>query len=128
MRASISCKPLMNLDDRTVLIVENGQLSSAGVKRLLEGDAHLCVISTLFQSEDELIQEIDRRQPEIVVLTADHISAKWPRFRMFFEHQKSFRLLVVDLEEECIDVYDKQKVAVKNASDLLSVVRQGTSR
>ena len=117
----------MTSHNRTVLVVENGLLLSEGVKHLLANDVDLSVISTVFQGEDALIETITTQHPDVVVLTAELTFAQWNKLRNFFEKCKELRVLVIDLEEDCIDVYDKHKVTVTRANDLLAIVRDNST-
>ena len=113
----------MTSENRTVLVVETGLLLSEGVEHLLASDPHLSVISTVFQGEDALIDTITTQHPNVVVLTVELTFPQWSKLRTFFENLKELRVLVIDLEEDCIDVYDKHTVTVTHANDLLAIVR-----
>jgi hypothetical protein len=117
----------MNHHSRTVLLVENGLLLSAGLKHLLTSDPHLCVVSTIFHDIDDLIEQIVTYQPEVVVLTAGLVCTQWDKLHTCLQNCKRLRLVVINLEDDCINVYDKHQVVVTKAGDLLTIVRENTA-
>jgi hypothetical protein len=118
----------MNLHIRTVLIVENGLLPSAGIAKLLARQADLCVIPIPYESASQLMEQITLHQPEVVVLTSELATPQREELSSVFTSCRHFRLVVVDMEEDCIDVYDKRQVPVSRSNDLLAVVREDSNK
>ena len=112
---------------RRVLIVENSLLLGAGVQSLLAGQADLDVIGISPKDQAELIQEIERFRPEVVVLDEVTPLADTARVLTFLEVCPELRVVVLSANSNLVRLYHKQRILVTQASDLITVLRASQS-
>jgi DNA-binding NarL/FixJ family response regulator len=104
------------------MVVENQSVFGAGVQRLLAGAAGLEVIEFSPGDYAELIQEIRRVQPDVIVLDEVTHLADPIRLLSFLQGHPELRLMVVSPNDNLVRVYDKYQVLVTQAADLISIV------
>ena len=107
-----------------VLIVENQLLLGAGLQNLLTGEADLDVIGISPSSQLELVQEIRKTRPDVVLLLKDSFLTDATELLAFLEGYPKLRVLVVNASDQLIHIYDKQEVQVKHTTQLISIIRE----
>lgn len=109
----------MGTNVREVLIVMGCHLLfGAGLQGILtrRSDIHVRGVSPV--SRDELLQEIDRSRPEVVILDATVPLLNPVDLLACLEAHPSLRLLVVSLHDNVVRVYGHQQVLVTSMDDL----------
>jgi DNA-binding NarL/FixJ family response regulator len=110
---------------RRVLIVENQTLLGAGVHSLLWEERGLEVYGISPHDQAELVQDIGRLQPDIVIMDkASHLMAPLNLLAALENHSR-LQLIVVSADDNQVCLYDKRQVPVKQAADFLEVIREG---
>ncbi len=106
-----------------VLIVENQLLLGAGVQSLLTGEADLEVIGISPVNQAELVQEIRRFRPDVVVIDKVTHLADANKLVAFLKTHPKLRVVVVSASDNMVCVYNKQQVLVSQATDLIHLIR-----
>lgn len=110
-------------DVHRVLIVENQLLLGAGVQSLLTGEADLDVIGISPVNQAELVQEIRRFRPDVVVIDKVTHLADANKLVAFLKNHPKLRVVVVSANDNLVCVYNKQQVLVSQATDLINLIR-----
>lgn len=108
-----------------VLVVGNASLLGAGIESLLAEEPDLMVIGKISDDKAELIKEIRHLQADVVVLHETGEVADPGDLLALLEDYPQLRIVVIGLSDNLIYVYDKHRVLVAQASDLIAVIRHG---
>lgn len=120
--------PLINKIERRgtnvqrVLIVENSLLLGAGVQSLLAAEANLDVIGISPKDQAELIQEIERFQPDVVVLDDLTHLTDTARLLTFLEVCPELRVVVLSSNSNLVRVYYRQRALITQVTDLVRIL------
>jgi DNA-binding NarL/FixJ family response regulator len=106
-----------------VLVVETHILIGAGIHSFLAGEADLEVTGISPGNQAELIREIRRLRPDIVVLDEDSRLAEPTHLLAWLKDYPRLRLVVVSANDNRVCIYDKQQILTSQASDLLGIIR-----
>ena len=74
---------------------------------------------------NDLIEEVERIKPEVVILCEDKIDEKSTLPSLLINEQHCLRVVTVGLESNLMQVYSKHNVMLQGASELLSIVESG---
>lgn len=73
---------------------------------------------------ESLIQEIKRSNADVVIINPGH-HLHDPRIPLrLMKTCSGIKVITLDLEDSAVDVYNKQKVCMKQVSDLLDIVKK----
>jgi DNA-binding NarL/FixJ family response regulator len=109
---------------KTVLVLENGQVLGAGLHHLLRETQDLKVIGIKSIDQTELLEIVNRIQPEVIVLD---ISIQSPDvtslLAILLDQHAKIRLVVVNLDGNSVSVYDKFQTEIRRVSDFFHIFR-----
>lgn len=74
------------------------------------------------QSIEDLYQEVIKTSPEAIILNQGDSACDTRLPLRLMQSFPGLKVITVSLEDNLMEIYSKQKVCVKNVSDLLSVV------
>jgi len=74
---------------------------------------------------EELIREIRRINPEVVILCQDKTDENSNLPLLLINQQLCLKVITVELESNRLQVYSRQNVVIQKTSDLLSIVESG---
>ncbi len=109
-----------------VFILYSHGLFARGVRSLLGQESEVEVVG--MERDDRLaLEEIRRLRPDVVLVdssagTEDHCLT----VSGIFQEIPEARVITLSLQENGIDVYDKQRIVTAGPEDLLRVLRRGT--
>ena len=105
---------------KKVLILENDSVLNAGVKSLLLGNIHLNVYGAVCTNVGDLNLTIDQIKPDIIIAdeTDSHLNSV--EILDFLKVYPGVKTILINLEDNQIEVYDKKQVFVKVFNDFLS--------
>lgn len=95
-----------------VLIVDNQPLMGAGLERLLAAEEQLQVIGVTFRSEEQLVQDIWRATPDILILTVE------PRpispYQLWQQLAGYGRLCIIQISlySNTVQIFDMQQLTI----------------
>ena len=104
-------------------MVETHILIGAGIYSFLAGETDLEVAGISPSDQAELIHEIRRLRPDIVVLDEDSRLVDPTNLLAWLEGYPKLRLVVINANDNRVSIYDKQQVLTRQASDLLDIIR-----
>ncbi len=73
---------------------------------------------------DVLIKEIGRKKPDVVIVNQGDFAGELDLPIQLLENYPHLKIITVSLKSNLIEIYNKQMVSVKEASDLLSIIDQ----
>ncbi len=106
-----------------ILIVQSRSILVAGLISLLHEEECFDVESTIYKNKKHLQTEINRYQPEVVIIDACLSKSKISTMLTFLESQPQIRILVVSLRESQIQIYEKQNREVNYIDDLIKIIQ-----
>ena len=109
---------------RRVLVVCNEILLLAGVESLLARELDLDVCTIVLSERDDFITEIERSEPQVVVLGERLVLSRFSLLLELLNRFPELRVMVIDDEENILHIYDKHEVAVRQGTDLVSAIRR----
>ena len=112
---------------KRVLIVTSELLLREGVESLLSREVDINVYSTQFIDESTLAHEIDHYQPDVVILDERlEYTDLTHLFDLLIDYPR-IRVMVVNVIDNKVNVYDKSEFEVSHAYDLVSAIRHGSA-
>jgi DNA-binding NarL/FixJ family response regulator len=112
-------------DVRRVLIVENQTLLGAGVHNLVGDETGLEVRGVSPHDHTELIRDIQRFQPDIVILNKVSQLIAPLNLLAALENHTQLQLIVVSADDNRVCIYAKRQLLVKRAADFIDIIREG---
>ncbi|MCI0520542.1 MAG: hypothetical protein L0Z70_09840 [Chloroflexi bacterium] len=107
---------------RRVLVVESELLLSAGLESLLSPCDELEVRGLRFTSECDLMNAVEEYQPDVLILE-DRVLGDIASQLVKGEHKGPLmRVVCLNLEDNCLRIYEKRKIMVERSADFLAVV------
>lgn len=106
-----------------VLIIHSNLLLLAGVENLLTHENGLQLSSVHFRDEKCLHNTIMRLRPSVIILD-DNIQLKdesilWE----FIEKFPEMRILIIRVNNNCVQLYEKQEIQITHFKDLVTAIR-----
>jgi len=103
-----------SLDCSRVLIADNLALMGAGLEKLLSAEKDLEVVGVAVQSEEELVQEIWRIGPDVLVLTSESQIVDLFHFWQQLENYGRLRIVLISLYSNTVQIFEMQQMTVFN--------------
>ena len=108
-----------------VLIVEKQLLLGAVVQGLLSKVADLEVVGVSPSDQASLVQEIERLQPNIVILGDPSHLCEPAHLPAHLRGYPKLRVVVVSANDNQVRIYGKQQVLITRVVDLVHSIRSG---
>ena len=108
---------------RTIVLWGRKDILSSSVETFLTAQKGWFVVSISNEGNFEaLIQAVAKVHPDVVIIQqGDRSSNSYPLMKLIRDHP-GLRVITVSLMDNLMEVYSKQDILVKSASDLISVV------
>jgi hypothetical protein len=106
-----------------VLIVENESLLGAALEHLLTGIAEFQVVGIKAPDEETLIEAIKHIQADVLIFDEVSLLKVSLRFLTKILNYPYLRIVVVNANNDYVQVYYKQEVAISQAADLINLIR-----
>ena len=113
---------VQNRVKQRVLIVENQLLLGAALQDLLTGEAELDVVGISPRDQVELVREIRRIRPDVVLLDENSCLTKPAKLLAFLEDYPRLRLLLVNADDHLVRIYSKQEILVEHVPQLVNII------
>ncbi len=108
---------------KTVILWGREDLLGRGVEFFLNTRSEWEVIRVSDkQGVDFLTQEVERVKPDVVIIYQGNCAGDVPVPMQLLQARPGLKVITVSLENNSVEVYSKQKVWLKEVSDLLTVV------
>jgi len=110
---------------RRVLILDNQLLVGAGIQLLLSGEADLEIIGLPSLNCEDLAQLINKLEPDVIVLDEINHLTHLAGLLALLNNFSRLRIVVVRVQDDLIQIYDKQEVLVTRSGQLSNIIRAG---
>jgi DNA-binding NarL/FixJ family response regulator len=112
-----------------VLIAEKESLLGAAVQSFLVRQPGLEVIGISPADQAQLVQEVDRLRPDVVILGEPSQLIGPAQLLTFLRDYPTLRVVVVNVDHSLVRIYDKHQVSLKRADQILDILHnnQGSS-
>jgi hypothetical protein len=108
---------------KTVVLLGKESLLGSAVEFLLSPEKDWKIERVSNEQEyDRMFQDIKKLDPSIVILYQSEQSCDAQLLVQLLDECQGLKVITVSLESNSIQVYNKQRVWIKNANDLLSLV------
>jgi chemotaxis response regulator CheB len=114
----------LDVNAQRVLVVENESLLGAGIERLLTHEDCLNVCGISPRSVSQLLYEIERFRPDVIVLDAATELATSAELLTCLWDYPEMRVVAVRRDGALMSIYEKQEVAITQTADFVAVIRQ----
>ncbi|MFM8321597.1 MAG: hypothetical protein ACKOC5_11840 [Chloroflexota bacterium] len=108
----------------SVLVFYCTSLLALGVESMLTGHDHIhtAVVHGLPEDGDRLNDLLDQHRPDVVLLVGCQKNAPVAVLLPLLARAPAMRVIIVNLEHNWLQVYQKQDVLLTRSSDLLQVL------
>ena len=107
---------------KRVLVVHNDSPISAGVESILSHQDSLVIEGFTPANKMDLSRQIERFKPDVVVLDTSLPFSTLSRLLKLLSKCPLIRVIVLNIEDNQVQVYDKHQVWVESASDLVAII------
>ncbi len=109
---------------KCVLIVNPASVLTAGLELLLHQQRDFKVVSSNPENEEKLIEEIGRHRPDIVLLDDSQSLVEPLHLIASLKDCPNLRVIVVNLKDNRLLIFNRQEFEVACANDLVDAVRR----
>ena len=110
------------MDRQHVLVIEDDLLSQV-VTSLLSQVKDWDIVSFALRDETELVEEIERIRPAVVVLSTATKLTDPDGLICLLEERLDVRVVVVSVEDNTVRVLDRRQVVITRGQDLAAIIR-----
>jgi hypothetical protein len=115
-------------DDKTIILWGQEDLLVTTVQRLLLTKKSWKVIRISDQMDEEtMAREMENVNPQILIIHVDIIFRHPHLLIKFVQAYSKLKIITVSLESNVMEIYNKQTVCIKEASDLLTIIEADTT-
>ena len=108
---------------KMIVIWGRGDILSSSIELFLAAKADWKVVSVSNKEDlDALILAVETTQPDIVIIHRGCLDDRTNLSLQFLQDHPAIKVITINLENNAMDVYSKQKIMVKQASDLIAVI------
>lgn len=108
---------------KMIVIWGRGDILSSSIELFLAAKADWKVVSVSNKEDlDALILAVETTQPDIVIIHRGCLDDRTNLSLQFLQDHPAIKVITISLENNAMDVYSKQKILVKQASDLIAVI------
>jgi DNA-binding NarL/FixJ family response regulator len=113
----------MNAKNRRVLIWGTEDLLSSSVQSFLRSTKEWTVVNLCDGEDTEaLLLAVEKTQPGIVIINLGGRQYPTDLPLQLLQNHPTLKVITVSLENNSMEVFNKQHIVVKEASDLISVI------
>jgi chemotaxis response regulator CheB len=105
-----------------ILVCSDQALLSDVIESLLSPKEEMEVVVITNDSEDELMEAVRRRHPDVVILCQSSHNARPNRLMRLLMQTSGMQVVTVSASDNMMRVYGKQEVQIHKTSDLLTAL------
>jgi DNA-binding NarL/FixJ family response regulator len=111
---------------KMIVVWGSGDILNSSIDLFLAGREDWKVVSVSNKDDlDALILAAENTQPDIVIIHQGCYSNPPDLPLQFLQAHPAIKVIKISLENNAMEVYSKQKIIVKQASDLIKVIENG---
>lgn len=107
---------------KCVLLIESGHFIGGVIHSLFANYEQLCVIEAAPTNVRDLLSEVRKHRPEIIVLDDTVRPDFLERLLHYMQTSGNIRVVMVHTEQNEIEVYQKQQVSVRQSTDFFAAL------
>jgi len=108
---------------KMIVLWGSEDILSSSIEYLLSAKAGWKVVSISSKEDlDALILAVETTQPDIVIMNMDCHNDRINSTLQLLQDYPAIKVIMVSLEDNLMQVYSKQNIMVKQASDLITVI------
>ena len=107
---------------KQILVLEGKKLAAASILSLLLSRSSFDVINTPSSSLSNLSPN-DKLHPDVIILEEDLLAANITAIVKLTNHYPKLRLIVFNLGNNTLQIFDKQMIQVQQLNDLLELLQ-----
>ena len=119
----VNAKKKQKLVTQQILVVENNLLLGAGLENLLSRETNLKITGIAPRGEEELIEQIKKLRPAIVILDEATYLTHSVRLLAYLRILQKFRLVIVSANSNLIQIYHKENILLTQTIDLIKILQ-----
>lgn len=108
---------------KQVLFLHNEQIVALGIESQLQNAKGLNLKTIPAGDEKAIIEEIQRHQPEIIIANSNTHFLTNPWLEKHFKASPQLKIIVVQVEKNYIQVFQKREYEIIKGSDLISAIQ-----
>jgi len=108
---------------KRVLVIGDGKLIGSGVESILSRENDLVIMHTIPTTKAAFKKEIATFKPDVIIIDENLKLLNLSRFLGLLEQIPAVRLMILALEENRIQIFDKQDVQIEQLADFVNEVR-----
>ena len=103
---------------KRILVVSDNDLLLVGIERLLKRIVDLSIHMSVTQDEEEIIRHIQETNPEVIIVDGSFEKNGSLQLTRLLNSKKVMRLLIMNIDSNHIQIYDKREVSLEHTADL----------
>lgn len=107
---------------KKILVVSDNDVLLVGIERLLKNTADLPIHKTVSRDEKEIIRQIQETASETVIVDGSFVINGALQLSNLLKSAKGLRILIMGLDSNRIQIYDKREVSLDFSTDLTSYI------
>lgn len=107
---------------KKILVVSDNDLLFVGIERLLNPAVNASIPQVASHDEEEIIRRIQETAPEVVILDGSFEQNGSLRLSHLLHCMKEVRLLIMQIDSNHIQIYDKREVSLEQSADLKAFI------
>lgn len=111
------------MNDLRVLVLGDGLVLGSGIRDLLSREADLEVIARAHDETGALLEQIDDTDVDVVVLDETAFLVDPARWLPGLQRCPELRVIMVCTDSNCVQVFEKARIQIDEAADLIDAVR-----
>jgi DNA-binding NarL/FixJ family response regulator len=116
-------RPVMMMKSKMVVLWDSEDILSSFIELFLSSKADWKIVSVSTKEDlSALILASETTQPDIVIIHQGRHNDPTNLPLQLLQDHPAVRVITISLEDNLMDVYSKQKVMVRQASDLISAI------
>jgi DNA-binding NarL/FixJ family response regulator len=108
---------------KKVLVVVNASVVIEGIESILSRETDLLVLSTVFVDQESLYHKVKEHRPDAIVIEQGLLFSGQINLLTLLTSSKRVRILVLNVRDNDVNIYDHNATPIFHSSDLISSIR-----
>ena len=110
---------------RTIVLWGQDDLLTQAVESLLINQAGWQVIRIWNQTDEKaLVNKLEAVEPQVLIVHQDTFSRGLQQLFDFIQKRSELRIITINLDNNKMEIFNKQTVCLKEVSDLMSIIAE----
>lgn len=113
---------VFSMPEKRILLIESGHFIGGVIHSLFAHQEHLRVFEASPENSRELLQAVQKHNPEIVVLDDTVCVSYLPILLRYMQNKDNIRVVVVQTNSNQVQLYQKQQIHVRQTADFFAIL------